>query len=222
MKHSEGFLRLVNDAKSRIRECSVQDVRRDQESGADFVLVDVREDREWNAAHAARAIHLGKGIIERDIEAAIPDHDRKIVLYCGGGYRSASRPTRYSRWATPTFARWPAAGAPGTNRDAGRADRAGRRGARRRGARGPSTSGAHAGSAGRHQFPQGLRADRLTRHQGVTAKRPASSARTFSISGSSARARAASSGSTGPAAARLALTTQANGSMPARRKSCCS
>lgn len=89
MKHSEGFLQLVNDAKSRIRECSVDDVRRDRESGADHVLVDVREDREFQAARAAGSIHLGKGIIERDIEATVPQHDRKIVLYCGGGYRSA-------------------------------------------------------------------------------------------------------------------------------------
>lgn len=89
MKHSEGFLRIVEDAKSRIRECTVDQVRQDRESGADHALVDVREDREFQTAHAVGAIHLGKGIIERDIEETIPDHDRKIVLYCGGGYRSA-------------------------------------------------------------------------------------------------------------------------------------
>lgn len=89
MKHSEGFLNIVNDAKARIRECSVEDVQSDRASGVDHALVDVREDREFAATHAAGAIHLGKGIIERDIEETIPDHDRKIVLYCGGGYRSA-------------------------------------------------------------------------------------------------------------------------------------
>jgi rhodanese-related sulfurtransferase len=89
MKHSEGFLNIVNDAKARIRECTVEDVQADRAAGVDHDLVDVREDREFNTAHAAGAIHLGKGIIERDIEETIPDHDRKIVLYCGGGYRSA-------------------------------------------------------------------------------------------------------------------------------------
>ncbi len=89
MKHSEGFLQIVNDAKSRIRECTVADVQADRDSGADHALVDVREDHEFQAGHAEGSIHLGKGIIERDIEATIPDHGRKIVLYCGGGYRSA-------------------------------------------------------------------------------------------------------------------------------------
>ncbi|MBI1358016.1 MAG: sulfurtransferase [Acidobacteria bacterium] len=89
MTHSEGFLRIVDDAKSRIKECTVEDVQKYRQAGSDFVLVDVREDREWNAAHAADSIHLGKGVIERDVEATIPDHSRKIVLYCGGGYRSA-------------------------------------------------------------------------------------------------------------------------------------
>ncbi len=89
MKHSEGFLNIVNDAKTRIQECTVADVKADREAGVDHVLVDVREDREFQAAHAEGSIHLGKGIIERDIEATIPDHGRKIVLYCGGGYRSA-------------------------------------------------------------------------------------------------------------------------------------
>jgi rhodanese-related sulfurtransferase len=89
MKHSPGFLAIVNDALSRVREISVDEVRGDMESSVDFVLVDVREDSEWAAARAAGAIHLGKGIIERDIENVIPEVDRKIVLYCGGGYRSA-------------------------------------------------------------------------------------------------------------------------------------
>ena len=89
MEHSAKFLAIVNDAKTRIREATVDDVRRDLDSGADFVLVDTREESEWNAAHAAGAIHLGKGIIERDIEKAVPDAKKKIVLYCGGGFRSA-------------------------------------------------------------------------------------------------------------------------------------
>lgn len=89
MQHSAKFLAIVNDAKARIRETTVEEVKNDREAGIDHVLVDTREDSEWNATHAAGAIHLGKGIIERDIEGAIPDADRKIVLYCGGGYRSA-------------------------------------------------------------------------------------------------------------------------------------
>jgi rhodanese-related sulfurtransferase len=89
MKHSEGFLNIVNDAKARIQECTVADVQSDRAAGVDHHLVDVREDREFHSSHAAGAIHLGKGIIERDIEETIPDRGRKIVLYCGGGYRSA-------------------------------------------------------------------------------------------------------------------------------------
>ena len=89
MVHTPGFLKIVDDAKTRIREVTVDDVRRSQESGEAFYLVDVREDSEWNAAHAAGSLHLGKGIIERDIERTIPDTGAKIVLYCGGGYRSA-------------------------------------------------------------------------------------------------------------------------------------
>lgn len=89
MQHSAKFLAIVNDAKTRIRETTVEEVKNDREAGIDHMLVDTREDSEWNAAHAAGAIHLGKGIIERDIEAAIPNADKKVVLYCGGGYRSA-------------------------------------------------------------------------------------------------------------------------------------
>ena len=89
MKHSPGFLAIVNDSLSRVREISVEEVRGDTDSSVDVVLVDVREDSEWNASHATGAIHLGKGIIERDIETVIPESDKKIVLYCGGGYRSA-------------------------------------------------------------------------------------------------------------------------------------
>ena len=89
MKHSEGFLKLVNDARSRIRETTPEEVRQKQEAGEKFHFVDVREDNEWERGYAAGAIHLGKGIIERDIETTIPDHDEEIILYCGGGYRSA-------------------------------------------------------------------------------------------------------------------------------------
>ncbi len=89
MDHAEGFLRLVNDSKRRIRETTAEEVRRRQQAGDRFHLVDVREDDEWRAGRAAGAVHLGKGVIERDIERAIPDRDAEIVLYCGGGFRSA-------------------------------------------------------------------------------------------------------------------------------------
>src|SRR5713101_1116248 len=87
MAHAPGFLKLVDDAKSRIREMTVDEMRR--EAGDSLRLVDVREDSEWSAGHASGSIHLGKGIIERDIENTIPDKNAKIVLYCGGGFRSA-------------------------------------------------------------------------------------------------------------------------------------
>ncbi|MFY9558495.1 MAG: rhodanese-like domain-containing protein [Blastocatellia bacterium] len=89
MEHSKGFLKLVNDAKSRVRENTPEDVRRKQDARERFYFVDVREDDEWRKGHASGAIHLGKGIIERDVEATIPDHDAEIILYCGGGFRSA-------------------------------------------------------------------------------------------------------------------------------------
>ena len=89
MQHSQKFLALVNDAKTRIREITVSEVAADIADENEFALIDTREESEWNAAHAAGARHLGKGIIERDIESAVPDVDHKIVLYCGGGYRSA-------------------------------------------------------------------------------------------------------------------------------------
>src|SRR5262245_11858001 len=89
MKHSEGFLKLVNDAKTRIREVSVSETQERLRQNSDAQLIDVREDNEWNSAHAAGAIHLGKGIIERDIETTVPDKNAELILYCGGGYRSA-------------------------------------------------------------------------------------------------------------------------------------
>lgn len=89
MEHSEGFLKLVNAARARVRETTPEQVRQKQEAGESFHLVDVREDNEWQKGRAAGARHLSKGIIERDIEKAVPDHDAEIILYCGGGYRSA-------------------------------------------------------------------------------------------------------------------------------------
>jgi rhodanese-related sulfurtransferase len=89
MKHSEGFLKLVNDAKSRIREVTVDETRERMQANKEVRLIDVREDNEWQTAHAAGAEHLGKGIIERDIEAEVPDKSTELILYCGGGFRSA-------------------------------------------------------------------------------------------------------------------------------------
>jgi rhodanese-related sulfurtransferase len=89
MKHSEGFLKLVNDTKRRIREVTVEQTRERIDTDPAVKLIDVREDNEWLAGHAAGADHLGKGIIERDIEEQIPDKSTELILYCGGGYRSA-------------------------------------------------------------------------------------------------------------------------------------
>ena len=89
MIHSPRFLEAVRDAKSRVRENTPEDVQRKQAAGENFYFIDVREDNEWNRGHAKGAMHLGKGIIERDIETTIPDHGAEIVLYCGGGFRSA-------------------------------------------------------------------------------------------------------------------------------------
>ena len=89
MKHTEGFLKVVNDAKSRIKEVTVDQTRARLSENRDVLLVDVREDHEWADSHAAGAIHLGKGIIERDIETTVPDKATELILYCGGGYRSA-------------------------------------------------------------------------------------------------------------------------------------
>jgi rhodanese-related sulfurtransferase len=88
-QHSPGFLALVQDAKKRIHEIDIEEYKRLRETGQAGQLVDVRDEHEWRAAHAAGAIHLSKGIIERDIETAIPDKNARLVLYCGGGYRSA-------------------------------------------------------------------------------------------------------------------------------------
>ena len=89
MAHSPGFLAIVNDAKSRIKETSVAGYRAMLERGEQPVLVDVREESEYNAGHVKGAVHLGKGVIERDVEGVFPDKGAGLVLYCGGGYRSA-------------------------------------------------------------------------------------------------------------------------------------
>lgn len=89
MAHNEGFLKLVNDAKSRIRQIDIEGYKKMLDSGQKPILVDVREDSEWDAGHAAGSVHIGKGVIERDIEAKVPDKNTQMVLYCGGGFRSA-------------------------------------------------------------------------------------------------------------------------------------
>ena len=86
---NSGFTALVNDAKTRIQEINVDQLKALQASGEKFTLIDVREDNEWDAGHATGAVHLGKGVIEREIEKAAPRKDAKLVLYCGGGSRSA-------------------------------------------------------------------------------------------------------------------------------------
>ena len=88
-QHAPGFLKLVQDAKTRIKECTVADVKRRRDVGEQFLLVDVREESEWAGGHAAGAVHMSKGTIERDVEAKVPDQATPMVLYCGGGYRSA-------------------------------------------------------------------------------------------------------------------------------------
>ena len=89
MKHAPQFLRVVEDAKKRVREVSVAEVKAKLARGDAFVLIDVREDSEWAAGHVEGARHIGRGVLERDIEAALPDTASEIVLYCGGGFRSA-------------------------------------------------------------------------------------------------------------------------------------
>jgi rhodanese-related sulfurtransferase len=89
MKHNPGFLALVEDAKSRINHIGIDEYLSLRQKGEAGILIDTREESEWNAAHAAGAIHLSKGILERDIERIVPGKDARIVLYCGGGYRSA-------------------------------------------------------------------------------------------------------------------------------------
>lgn len=89
MAHNPGFLKMVNDAKAHVQETTPEAVKERREAGETFYFIDVREDEEWAAGRAAGAVHLGKGVIERDIESQIPDKNAKIILYCGGGFRSA-------------------------------------------------------------------------------------------------------------------------------------
>jgi len=89
MDHSPGFLKLATEAKTRIREISIDDARERLKKNSNAILLDVREDNEWNAGHAAEAQHLGKGILERDLEKTFPDANLEIIMYCGGGFRSA-------------------------------------------------------------------------------------------------------------------------------------
>ena len=89
MDHSPGFLKLVNEAKQNVEEISVAEARARLAANPNVVLMDVREDHEWQAGHAVEAAHLGKGILERDLEKMFPDPNTEIIMYCGGGYRSA-------------------------------------------------------------------------------------------------------------------------------------
>jgi rhodanese-related sulfurtransferase len=88
MDHAPGFLKVVNEARPRVKEITIDDARARLSANPKAVLVDVREDAEWQQNHAVQAVHLGKGILERDIEKAIPDQNTELIMYCGGGYRS--------------------------------------------------------------------------------------------------------------------------------------
>jgi len=89
MQHSPQFLRLVNDAKTRVKQTNVAEVKRRMDSGETLLLVDVREDNEWAKGHLPGAVHMGRGVIERDVETSVPETATKMILYCGGGFRSA-------------------------------------------------------------------------------------------------------------------------------------
>ncbi|HVA16957.1 MAG TPA: rhodanese-like domain-containing protein [Candidatus Dormibacteraeota bacterium] len=87
--HSPAFLAIVNDAKKRVKEADFRDIKKRLDAGEKMILVDTREDNEWAKGHIPGAVHLGKGVIERDVETTIPDKNATLVLYCGGGFRSA-------------------------------------------------------------------------------------------------------------------------------------
>ena len=89
MAHSNNFLKLVQEAKTRVKETNVPDVKKRMDAGENLLLVDVREDNEWSKGHVPGAVHMGRGVIERDIESRVPNTAAKIILYCGGGFRSA-------------------------------------------------------------------------------------------------------------------------------------
>lgn len=118
MKHSPGFLRIVDDAKSRVREVNVEETMKRLETGK-ARLIDVREESEWEAGHALGAQHIGKGVIERDIEQKVPDKNAELILYCGGGFRSALSADNLQKMGYTNVASmsggwraWQAAGAP--------------------------------------------------------------------------------------------------------------
>jgi rhodanese-related sulfurtransferase len=89
MQHSPQFLKLVSEVKTRVKETNVAEVKKRMEGGDKFLLVDVREDNEWAKGHIPGAVHMGRGVIERDIEKSVPETSTKMILYCGGGFRSA-------------------------------------------------------------------------------------------------------------------------------------
>ena len=118
MKHSPEFLKIVEDAKSRVREVNVDEARKKLESGK-AKLIDVREESEWEAGHARGAEHIGKGVIERDIEQRVPDKNSELILYCGGGFRSALSADNVQKMGytnvtsmAGVWRAWQAAGAP--------------------------------------------------------------------------------------------------------------
>jgi len=88
MDHSPGFLKLVNEARPHVKEITIEQARERLTKNSDAVLMDVREDLEWQKGHAAEAVHLGKGVLERDLENMFPDQSQEIIMYCGGGFRS--------------------------------------------------------------------------------------------------------------------------------------
>src|SRR5258707_2705611 len=88
MEHSPGFLKLVNESRPTVKEITINETRERLGKNPQAVLLDVREDNEWEKGHATQAVHLGKGILERDLESKFPDPNREIIMYCGGGYRS--------------------------------------------------------------------------------------------------------------------------------------
>jgi rhodanese-related sulfurtransferase len=89
MQHAPGFLKLVNEAKAQIKELTVEEAKEHLQKNPQAVLIDVREDKEWEKSHALEAVHLGKGILERDLESTFTDPARELIMYCGGGFRSA-------------------------------------------------------------------------------------------------------------------------------------
>src|SRR5579872_503810 len=117
MQHAPRFLRIVDEARARVKETTVDAVKKRLDHGEKFLLIDVREESEYAKDHLPGAIHLGKGIIERDIEGRVPDFNSEMILYCGGGFRSALAADNLQKWDTPMSSRWMAAsvtGAKGT------------------------------------------------------------------------------------------------------------